>query len=370
MEILEKRDALLAEVKNMIETAKSEERAFTDDEQRAYDEKVAEIENLNNTAKAELRSRELESSLVNVPTVEEEREEADQMEEFRSFLRLEKRDVAFSEGVFAPTQFVTELLSELDKLVFVRQRAKKYLLTKQESITLPIKAPRMGAATWGEAGVAADTDLGFQSMVLKPEVLNTLVKVSKKLLKVSALPIEAEVMKEMAYSMASTLEQAYMTGDGADNTPHGIFDTTAIDTSADVTVGSGITAESFIAAKNKMMYNNPVWVIHPDVLTEIESLKSGDNYIFMPSFREGQPDTILGIPVIRSEFAPSATTAGSYIAALVDWAEAYVILDVAAMETQILNELYAEANQVGYKGFFITGGAPVNPWAVKRIKVG
>jgi len=368
--LVEKRDALLADMKSLIEKAKTEERTFSEEESSSYNKIIAEVEGLNNQIQAEVRAKELESSLAVVPFAEENRED-NGVEEFRSILKMEKRDISYSENVFAPKGFVQELIKSLNEASFIRGLAKKLTLTKQEGITIPKRSVAGNKATWGNT-ITPDTDLAFGSVVLKPESLNKIVKLDKKVVKISALPIDTIVKDELVEAYANAMDEAYLIGDGVDNTPFGIFNTTAVPVGRDVTVGSGITAEAFISAKNKMVSGyNPVWVIHPDVLTAIESLKDGNGqYIFMNSFRAGEPDTILGIPVKRSDFAPSATSTGSYIACLADFGRGYAIADVEEMEMQVLTELYAGTNQVGYKGYFLTNGNVVDANAFVRVKVG
>lgn len=371
--LMEKRDNIFNEAKELIEGAKVEERELTEDELNDYNTKLEIVEQLNNQISAEKRSIEIEKNMVNVPLNEEPetREDKDEKNEFRSFLKLEKRDVAFQEGVSAPKFFVNELIKSLEERVFIRSLARGFRLTRQEGITIPKRTAKAGNATWGNSP-SADTDYDTGSITLLPQPLNKIVKLDKQLVKVSSLPIEREVQDEMVDAMGRTLEEAYLTGDGANNTPFGIFDTTAVPTSQDVEEGTGIEAKAFIAAKNKLPSGyNPVWVIHPDVLTEIEDLKDGNGrYIFTQSFRQGEPDLILGIPVYKSEFAPNDISAGSYIAALADFGKGYVYSDVENIELQVLKEKYSDTNQIGYKGYFLTTGNVADEKAFIRIKVG
>jgi len=330
-----------------------------------------EVERINVLLDAEERQAAFEAVAAEHRVEKTSGDLKDAIEEFRSILKVEKRDISYSENVFAPKGFVAELIKSLDERLFIRETARRFTLTQQEGITIPRRTVRMGAATWGNSP-AADTDLALGSVILKPAPLNGLVKIDKRVVKVSALPIERVISDEMVDRFANALESAYLTGAGANDTPFGIFNTTAVPVARDVTQGSGITAEGFIAAKNKLASGyNPVWVIHPDVLTSIESLKDGNGqYIFMHSFRAGEPDTILGIPVMKSAHAPSATTTGSYIAALGDFGRGYAIADVEAMEMQVLSELYAATNQIGYKGYLLTTGNVIDPEAFVRVKVG
>jgi HK97 family phage major capsid protein len=74
--------------------------------------------------------------------------------------------------------------------------------------------------------------------------------------------------------------------------------------------------------------------------------------------REGEPDRILGMPMVISEFAPNTFTTGKYVGLFGDFSN-YWIVDALSMQIQRLSELYAETNQVGFIGRLETDGAPV-----------
>jgi HK97 family phage major capsid protein len=82
----------------------------------------------------------------------------------------------------------------------------------------------------------------------------------------------------------------------------------------------------------------------------------------------GSPDTILEVPYLMSEFAPSTFTTGLYVGIIGDltW---YYIADSLRMEIQRLDELYAATNQVGFIGRLECDGAPVLEEAFARVKL-
>jgi HK97 family phage major capsid protein len=364
--LLEQRTALLAELDGIIDRGEATEEAET----RLAGIEM-ELDRINKMIDAEERNAERRKALQAARAEEEIPEKATEVDEFRSILKGESRDVSYSENVFAPKAFVSSLIKALDDVLFVRRLARKFMLTKAEGITVPKRTGKATSFTRGDTP-AADSTLAYGSVTIKPEAANALVKLAKKLVKVSAVPIEQEVISELARDIAEGLEAEYMTGTGANDTGEGIFNATAVPTSRDVTRGSGVTADAFIAAKNKIKSGyNPVWVIHPDNLTEVETLKGSDGqFIFQSSMRIGEPDTILGIPVMKSDKAPGTSATGDYLAALVDFGRGYGIADVEEMEMQILTELYAASNQIGYKAYLLTSSKVLDTEAIVRIKVG
>ncbi len=71
-------------------------------------------------------------------------------------------------------------------------------------------------------------------------------------------------------------------------------------------------------------------------------------------------------PVRESEWAPSTFTTGLYVGIIGNF-DYYWILDSLLMEIQVLAELYAETNQIGYIIRAETDGAPVQSNAFARV---
>ena len=70
---------------------------------------------------------------------------------------------------------------------------------------------------------------------------------------------------------------------------------------------------------------------------------------------------------MESEYAPATITTGLYTAILGDFSN-YWIADALDMQLKVLNELYAENNQIGYILRKETDGMPVLEEAFARLK--
>jgi HK97 family phage major capsid protein len=142
-----------------------------------------------------------------------------------------------------------------------------------------------------------------------------------------------------------------------------------------VSTGNSTTAIAFdglIEAKftlKSQYWGNSRWVFHRDALKRITKMKDGEGqYLWSQSVRDGEPDRILGLGMVTSEWAPSTFTTGQYVGLLGDFKH-YWIADALSMQIQRLNELYAETNQVGFIGRLETDGAPVLEEAFVRVKL-
>lgn len=167
-----------------------------------------------------------------------------------------------------------------------------------------------------------------------------------------------------------------MTGNGF-NQPLGIFTASndGIPTSRDVSTGNTATAITFDGLKEVKYSLKPQywpraqWVFHRDAVKQIAKIKTDSGYIWAESVRVGEPDRLLGFPVNMSEYAPNTFTASQYVGMLADFSN-YWIVDALTLEFQMLNELYAETNQVGLIGRLESDGQPVLAEAFSRVKLG
>lgn len=428
-ELLETRANLVTESRKVIDTADTEKRGLTTEESQSVDGMLADIETLSdligkqNELKrradklADFEARLKDTNRNNPDDVRRDNDEQrapefievelrghkvrfspnegdrssramyerstpEYQKAFRSYLaRGERRglqvDSDVDGGYTAPAQFVARLIKDIDDETFVRRAANILPVTNADSIGFPSLDTDMDDADWTiELGTGSEDDMKFGKRELHPHPLAKRVKVSKTLLRVSALDIEALIRGRMAYKFGVTAEKAYLTGDGV-RKPLGVFvaNDAGIPTSRDYSTGNtttAIVADNLIGAKFYLKgayLARARWLFHRDVLASIYKLKDGNNqYLWQPGLQAGVPDRLLGLPLDMSEFAPNTMTAGQYVGGLFDWSN-YWIADSLSMSVQRLDELYAETNQVGFIGRMETDGMPVRSEAFVRIKL-
>lgn len=274
----------------------------------------------------------------------------------------------------APMEFRDELIKGLDDLLFMRQIARNVgTIGNAQSLGFPYRKTAATDAEWvGEVVPAPEEQtLEYGRREFKPNRMAKLMKLSRTLVQHSA-NADGIVRDEMLYRIGITQEKAYMTGDGTGK-PLGIFvaSDSGISTARDVT-GALNTADSLIDMKyslKEQYLGNAEWVMHRDVVKAVAKLKGVDNqYLWQPSLMEGQPDRLLGHPVHMSEYAPNTLTTGNYAAVFGDF-RYYWIVDADALTVQVLNELYAVNNQIGYLFNYFGDGAPVLDEAFARLKI-
>ena len=279
--------------------------------------------------------------------------------------------------ITTPQQFVDQLIKDIDNMTFIRQRATKFRVPTAASMGAPSLANDPADADWTAEILTGseDSTMSFGKRELHPHALAKRMKVSNKLLRMVA-GADALVRNRLAYKFGISQEKAFLTGSGS-NQPLGVFTASAngVTTARDVSTGNTTTSPTFdglISAKFSLKgeyWAKADWLFHRDVLAVVAKLKDGNGqYLWRESVRAGEPDTLLGRPVMMSEYAPSTLTTGLYVGMLADFSN-YWIADALDMQIQVLKELYAETDQTGYIGRMESDGMPVLAESFARIKL-
>lgn len=300
------------------------------------------------------------------------------MQEYQNALSLGTG--AAAGDLTAPMEFVQDLIKGLDNIMFMRQISNVVgPIGDAQSLGFPYRSTEATDATWtGEVDAAAEeTALQYSRREFKPRRMAKLIKMSNAL--ISHAPMaETVVRDEMQYRISASAESSYMTGAGQ-NCPLGIFvaSDSGIPATRDVSADNTATKVTFDGLQNakyglKQQYLfNASWVMHRDLCKMIAKIKGADEqYIWQGSTQNGQPDLLLGHPVYMSEYAPNTYTTGLYAAVFGNFKAGYWICDADVLTLQVLKELYAVNNQIGYLLNYFGDGAPVLGEAFTRVKLG
>lgn len=290
--------------------------------------------------------------------------------------------------LLASEQFAAGILKEVDDLLFVRQHARIHTVREANTLGIRARTARADTFDWSaELSVSdEDTSLKYGKRVLTPHHLTGQILVSRDLLRRSVVPVESEVTMELARDAGEKMEDGYLMGNG-DRQPLGVFtpSTDGISTGRDVLTGSAtdflsnqlLAAKYALKSQYRMGQRGQVrWLFHRDAIAKIAKLRESTDgqYLLrvgMGVAQDGGPpeDNLLGFPVDESERAPNTFTDGNYVGLLANW-NYYEIADALDMEMQVLFELFARTNQVGYIARLKTDGMPTLEEAFVRLKTG
>ena len=196
--------------------------------------------------------------------------------------------------------------------------------------------------------------------------------------------VEAWLADEIATQFAKAEGTAFVNGDGVDK-PRGFLTyTSAIAGDATRAFGQLQYVPTGVAAalpstnpENKLLdlvhalrapyRQGAVWVMNSTTLATIRKFKTADGaFIWTPGLVTGQPDTLLGYPVIESEDMPDIA-ANSTPIAFGNFKAGYLIAERS--ETNILRDPYSNKPYVNFYATKRLGGAVSNSEAIKLLRV-
>lgn len=299
-------------------------------------------------------------------------------------------DMTAGGALVVPMELSNQILATVKDMTVMRGLATVLPpLTKAESLGIPTLDTEPADPTWtSELDTGADDTIKpFGRRQLMPHALAKQLKISKKLLRIAAIDPEAFWIDRISYRVARTEDNAFLNGSGAQQ-PLGVFTGSADGIPAtatyDTTCASStvIAGDDLISCKHNMKvqyWPRAKWLMHRLVVAAVRKLKdSSGNYLWQPGLGGyvaqgtaligGNPDTILDMPVVYSELAPSTFTTGLYLAVLADFSN-YWIVDALDMQIQRLLELYAATNQIGFILRKESDGAPVLAESFQRLKL-
>lgn len=276
-----------------------------------------------------------------------------------------------------PEEFIARLIEKVDDINYIRGLATTFTTTAQ-SIGVPERTTDLDTWNWSsELTVSTeDTSLAFGKRALTPHYLSGKARISRDLLRSAVMSVESIVMDRMAYNKAYVEEQAFLLGNGQQK-PLGLFvaNDDGITTSRDVSTGNTTTDIGADHLRNvkytlkPQYWANARWLLSREAVKRISLLKDGESqYLWQPGIALGDPDTILGFPVVMSEYVPAVYTTGNYVGMFGDFSH-YWIVDSLSMEMQRLEELYAEQNRVGFIQRAKVDGAPTMEEAFVRMQL-
>ncbi|MBN9567425.1 MAG: phage major capsid protein [Alphaproteobacteria bacterium] len=275
-----------------------------------------------------------------------------------------------SGGFLAPPEFTTEIVKKLVQFSPIRQAASVGN-TASASVILPVRTGRPTASWEGELEESEETESTYGQLEIPVHEAKCFTDVSNKLLEDAAVDIAAEVSSDLAEEFGRLEGEAFVNGDGIKK-PTGFM----ADPNIAYTAGgdaSKVTADGLI----DLMYavptfyrNQAVWIMNGTTLAAIRKLKDGTTgvYLWQPAFVAGQPETILGRPVIEAVDMDDVG-AGKFPIAFGDFARGYRIYDRIALS--LLRDPYTQATRsvTRFHARRRVGGAVRLPEALRKLKI-
>lgn len=256
----------------------------------------------------------------------------------------------------------------------IRQLATVETITSS-SYELMVDDDEFGAGWVGENSARAETSTAkLRKVEIPVHELYAMPKASQKLLDDSGVNIEQWLGRRVGDKFGRMEATAFVSGDGVAS-PRGILTYAAGTAWGQIEqVNSGaaaaLTADGLIdlaGAIKEPYQNGAVYLMKRASVVAAMKLKNSQNdYIWKPSLREGQPQSLNGYPVMFADDIP-AVGAGNLAVIFGNFREGYTIVDRIGI--RVLRDPYSAKPHVMFYTTKRVGGAVVNFDALKIQKI-
>ena len=353
-------------------------RTTLDDRFTALESKTADFEKITKRIDAiEIK--------VNRPgtggTKSEDEQVAIEKKAFTTFLRKGREALAADEiktlrvsddtsgGYLAPADFSAEVDKNIVQFSPVRQAARVGA-TASGSVIIPRRTGRPTASWVGETETRTETESTYGSVEIVVHEAACYVDVSNKLLEDAAVDVAAEVAFDIAEEFGRLEGAAFINGTGV-KAPLGLLSDTGVNYTASGSA-TAILLDGIIDvyyALAPAYRQRGAWLLNGSSLAAIRKIKDGNGlYIWQPALAAGQPETILGRPVVEAVDMPDVS-GNAFPVMFGDIASAYRIYDRVALS--LLRDPYsiATTGQTRFHARRRVGAAVVRPEAIRKLKI-
>ena len=281
---------------------------------------------------------------------------------FRNVSNVLQEGVDSDGGYLVPEEYDSRLIEALEGENIMRALGHVITTSGQHKINIAATTP---AAAWIEEGGALSFgDATFDQTYLDAFKLHVAIKVTEELLYDNAFRLENYITTQFGKALANAEEDAFLNGDGKGK-PTGIFDATGGGEVYDTLTAALKSDDLFnlVYALKRPYRKNAAFIMNDKTIAAIRKFKDNNgSYIWQPSYKEGEPDRILGYKVYTSQFAPEDAIAfGDF--------KYYNIGDRGTRSFAELKELFAGNGMVGFVAKERVDGKLILPEAVKILKL-
>ncbi|QDM32247.1 phage major capsid protein [Tardiphaga sp. vice352] len=272
-------------------------------------------------------------------------------------------------GYLAPPEFTTEFIRDLVQFSPIRALAT----VKQTSHPSVILQRRTGItnALWkGEAAAQEGSEPTFGQVEVVVREVNTFVDISNQLLQDAVVDVDAEVRLALAEDFGQKEGLAFVKGDGIIQ-PAGLMVDAGVgyvpNTSA--TVLSADALITLVYSLPAFYRNRGTFLMNGTTLATVRKLKdSTGQYLWQPSLQAGQPETLLGRPVVEA-IDMDDIAANAFPILFGDIASAYRIVDRIDLSVLVNPYLLATNSITRMHASRRVGSGVVKPAAIKKLKM-
>ena len=353
-ELIENRNAKVAQMEGLLNAAKAENRLLSDDEKKQFDNLEKEVKDIDSTVAR--YDKMADFSMKKVPTEPTEMTDAEKDRKIfenniRGIVNEDQPTMPADAKTLIPTTVWNNIIEEVTQISPIFQMADRYNIKGKLVLPKYDKDHSSIVMTYADEGTQAESGkIAVTSIELDGYLARCLAKISKSLINNSNFDIVGFVQTKMAQAIAKFFEHELLFGteDKVDGLK-GIA-TDMVVTSAKATA---VTSDELMELQDKVIDNyqgGSVWIMNRATRDAIRKLKDGQgNYLLNRDFTARWGYTLLGKDVYCSD-AMDKMLAGKTAIYYGDFSGLAVKVSEDA-NMQVLQERYAEEHMLGILAF-------------------
>lgn len=353
-ELIENRNAKVAQMENLLTTAKAENRLPSEDEKKQFADLEKEIKDIDATIAmydnmASMSMKKVPSTPVEMTDAERDHKTFENA--IRGIVNTDSQTMPADAKTLIPTTVWNRIISQVIEISPVFSMADRYnitgtlILPKYDAQNSSIVMQYADEGTTAESGKVVITQITLSGFLAR-----CLAKISKSLINNSNFDIVGFVEAKMAQAIALYFEHEILFG-----TVGKVEGLTGIASDMTVTTAAAtkITSDELMDLQDKVIDNyqgNSIWIMNRETRNAIRKLKDNDgDYLLNRDFTAKWGYTLLGKDVYCSDamdkmFAGKTTIYYGDLSGL-----AVKVSEEANM--QVLQERYAEEHLLGILAF-------------------
>ena len=353
-ELIENRNAKVAQMEGLLTTAKAENRLPSDEEKKRFADLEKEVKDIDAAIAmydqmAGLGMKKVPSAPVEMTDAERDHKTFENA--IRGIVNEDAPTMPADAKTLIPTTVWNNIIEEVTQISPVFQMADRYNIKGKLVLPKYDKDHSSIVMTYADEGTQAESGkIAVTSIELDGYLARCLAKISKSLINNSNFDIVGFVQTKMAQAIAKFFEHELLFGtDGKVDGLKGIA-TDMVVTSAKATA---VTSDELMELQDKVIDNyqgGSVWIMNRATRDAIRKLKDGQgNYLLNRDFTARWGYTLLGKDVYCSDAMDTmqATKTAIYYG---DFSGLAVKVSEDA-NMQVLQERYAEEHMLGILAF-------------------
>lgn len=353
-ELIENRNAKVAQMENLLTTAKAENRLPSEDEKKQFADLEKEVKEIDATIA--MYDQMAGMSMKKIPDghdamTDAERERKTFENAIRGIVNTDSQTMPADAKTLIPTTVWNRIISQVIEISPVFSMADRYnitgtlILPKYDAQNSSIVMQYADEGTTAESGKVVITQITLSGFLAR-----CLAKISKSLINNSNFDIVGFVEAKMAQAIALYFEREILFGtEGKVEGLTGITSDMTVTTAA----ATKITSDELMDLQDKVIDNyqgNSIWIMNRETRNAIRKLKDNDgDYLLNRDFTAKWGYTLLGKDVYCSD-AMGKMLAGKTTIYYGDLSGLAVKVSEEA-NMQVLQERYAEEHLLGILAF-------------------